>query len=332
MRNGRVSADAAERAAEANGFAAAWGGRQLRGWTRQWINDRKLPESMRGRHAKVATLLAIPSIATEFRAYLRSNKWSMNPEKLAKFTNNEMITKEADLYLKNVINDEMPNALKRYIKLELFPRIHLKVGCGISLSTACCWLHREGFRYMSHKKGLYFDGHDCPDVVEYRQNVFLPAMKEFEHRLVQYAIGDVEKELFVQPRNYVEHCLVPTPHDEMTAQSNDMNDKEWVFDNEFKLRKKGVGRGIHRSDVICSTCGHLSQAGESMEYGKNYEGYWNGERFCTQVGTKIVVGINFSPNTVTDGRENYSGIQSSSRSRLSGFIHHRQFPGAFCIC
>jgi hypothetical protein len=204
VRNGRVSADAAERAAEANGFAAAWGGRQLRNWTSRWINDRKLPESMRGRHTKVATLLSIPSIATELRAYLRSNKWSMNPEKLAKFTNNEMITKEADLYLKDVVNDEMPNALKRYIELELFPRIHLKVGRGISLSTARRWLHYEGFRYMSHKKGLYFDGHDRPDVVEYHQNVFLPAMKEFEHRLVRYTIGDVEKELFVPPRNYVE--------------------------------------------------------------------------------------------------------------------------------
>ncbi|KAG1732059.1 hypothetical protein EDB19DRAFT_1640483 [Suillus lakei] len=204
VRNGHVSADAAERAAEANGFAAAWGGRQLRSWTHQWINNRKLPESMRGHHTKVATLLAIPSIATELHTYLRSNKWSINPEKLAKFTNNEMIIKEADLYLKNVVNDEMPNALKRYIELELFPCIHLKVGRGISLSTAHCWLH------------------------------------------------------------------------------------QWVFDNEFKLRKKGVGRGIHRSDVICSTCGHLSQAGESMEYGKNYEGYWNGERFCTQMAEKII--------------------------------------------
>ncbi|KAG0703278.1 hypothetical protein DFH29DRAFT_874539 [Suillus ampliporus] len=258
----------AEHAAEANGFAAAWGGHQLHNWTHQWINDQKLPESMQGCQAKVTTLLSIPSIATELCAYLHSNKWLMNPEKLVKLTNNKMITKEADLYLKNVINDEMPNALKRYIELELFPCIHLKVGCGILLSTAHCWLHCEGFRYMSHKKGLYFDGHDHPNVVEYHQNVFLPAMKEFEHHLIQYTIGDVEKELFVQPHNYVEHCLVPTPHDKIMAQSNDMNDKEWVFDNEFKLQKKG--------------------AGESMEYGKNYEGYWNGKWFCTQMAKKII--------------------------------------------
>ncbi|KAG2157051.1 hypothetical protein DEU56DRAFT_750251 [Suillus clintonianus] len=149
--------------------------------------------SMAG-HASASMTENSMNPSTKLRAYLHSNKWSMNPEKLAKFTNNEMITKEADLYLKNVVDDEMPNALKRYIKSELFPCIQLKVGHGISLSTARCWLHREGFQYMSHKKGLYFDGHDRPDIVEYRQNVFLPAMKEFEHCLIQYTIGDVEKD------------------------------------------------------------------------------------------------------------------------------------------
>jgi hypothetical protein len=141
VRNGRLSSDAAERAAETNGFAPSWGGRQLRAWTHQWVNDRKLPESLRGHHAKVSTLLSIPSIATELRAYLHSNKWSINPDKLATFMNNKMIPKEADLYLRHLVNDEMPNALKKYIELELFPRIHLKAGHGISLSTAHRWLH-----------------------------------------------------------------------------------------------------------------------------------------------------------------------------------------------
>ncbi|KAH7902787.1 hypothetical protein BJ138DRAFT_1021520 [Hygrophoropsis aurantiaca] len=69
----------------------------------------------------------------------------------------------------------------------------------------------------------------------------------------------------------------------MTAQSNDAMDKYWVYSDEYKLRKKGAGRGIHRSDVICSTVGHMADAGQSLEYGKNYEGYWNGEMFVKQV-------------------------------------------------
>ena len=57
--------------------------------------------------------------------------------------------------------------------------MHLKVGKGISISTARRWLHREGFRYMEHKKGLYYDGHDWPDVLDYRQNEFLPLMEKY---------------------------------------------------------------------------------------------------------------------------------------------------------
>ncbi|KAI0351078.1 hypothetical protein OH77DRAFT_1411771, partial [Trametes cingulata] len=62
----------------------------------------------------------------------------------------------------------------------------------------------------------------------------------------------------------------------------------WVPDGEYSLKKKGVGRGIHRSDVICSTVGHLEEAGQSLEYGKNYEGYWTGELFVKQLKEKII--------------------------------------------
>jgi len=66
-----------------------------------------------------ADVLSIPSIKTELRAYLRSNKWSVNPERLAKFTANEMVPKEAEQYLKHVVDDEMPLALKKYLELKM---------------------------------------------------------------------------------------------------------------------------------------------------------------------------------------------------------------------
>ena len=127
------------------------------------------------------------------------------------------------------------------MELDLFPHIHLKVGKGISLATARRWLRHEGFRYTSYKKGLYFDGHNHPDVVQYRQDIFLPRMKEYEARLVQYVIGNVEIEEHIHPTNFVECQLVLCAHDEMTVQSNDMTQKSWVFDGEHKLQKKGVG-------------------------------------------------------------------------------------------
>lgn len=88
---------------------------------------------------------------------------------------------------------------------------------------------------MSHRKGLYFDGHDQPDVVSYRQEQFLPTMKEYERHLVRYVVGDVETEFKDPNCNFVEWRLVLCAHDEMTAQSNDVTDKYWVFEDQFKL-------------------------------------------------------------------------------------------------
>jgi hypothetical protein len=75
----------------------------------------------------------------------------------------------------------------------------------------------------------------------------------------------------------------------MTTQANDGQSMSWVPDGEHKLRKKGVSQGLHQSSIICSTVGHLEEAAHTIEYGKNYEGYWNGEMFVVQVGVIIQI-------------------------------------------
>src|SRR5882762_5006269 len=135
----------------------------------------------------------------------------MSPEKLLQFSENKLIPSATDEYLRHIIKEEMPRGLKQYMEYELFPRIQLKVSRGISLSTARRWMCQEGFRYISHKKGLYFDGHDRPDVVH-------------------YTVGDVDTELAIQPQNYMERRLVICAQDKMTAQANDSQGKSWVLD------------------------------------------------------------------------------------------------------
>ena len=77
--------------------------------------------------------------------------------------------------------------------------------------------------------------------------------------------------------------LVLVAHNEMTAQANDGVAMSWVWQGEQPLKKKGVGRGLHQSDVICSTKGWLREASQTLEYRKNYDGYWNGELFIKQL-------------------------------------------------
>jgi hypothetical protein len=60
----------------------------------------------------------------------------MDPEKLAKFSKDELVPKVAKDYLQLITREEIPCSLKKYMELRLFPWIHLRVGCGISLMTA----------------------------------------------------------------------------------------------------------------------------------------------------------------------------------------------------
>ena len=73
----------------------------------------------------------------------------------------------------------------------------------------------------------------------------------------------------------------------MTSQANDIMEKMWVYKNEYHLHKKGPGRGLHQSDTICSTVGWLKEGMQTLEYGKNYDGYWNGELFVKQVRSRL---------------------------------------------
>lgn len=70
VKNGCRSIDASQRAAEAQGFSAAWGGYLVRCWVRDWIKSRTLPDSSRGRHIKSYSLLEDPAIRAELRSFV----------------------------------------------------------------------------------------------------------------------------------------------------------------------------------------------------------------------------------------------------------------------
>ena len=125
-----------------------------------WIKLCELPELNHGQNVKVFTLLSDPTVWEELQNYVWSNKWSINPSKLAAFTWNELIPDKAKKYAHQIIDEEMSQGLKKYLEVELFPQIHMKVGKGISLTTTCHWLHHEGFCYMQYWKAIYFNGHN----------------------------------------------------------------------------------------------------------------------------------------------------------------------------
>ena len=201
--NKRKLIDASKRAAESQGFAENWGGRLVWKWVRRWVDARELLMLKRGSHAKTFSLLSDPAICAKVRSYVHSNKWAIDPAKFAQFGQEKMVPAAAKKFLEHIIRTEMPAGLKKYLDLELFPHIHMKVGRGISMSTVHRMLMQEGFKYTEHKKLLYYDGHECPDVVKYHQEQFLPAMEDHHKRMVEYVVNNMEEELEKKPANYV---------------------------------------------------------------------------------------------------------------------------------
>ena len=58
-------------------------------------------------------------------------------------------------------------------------------GCGISVQTAWQWLAKLNWQYTRTSKGMYVDGHEHKDVVEY-QKALVGRWKEYEKRFVTF--------------------------------------------------------------------------------------------------------------------------------------------------
>ncbi|CAJ0836719.1 11451_t:CDS:2, partial [Entrophospora sp. SA101] len=80
--DGRKKVDASELVAISLGWAKTYKGRCIRSWAKQWIQNRTLPESKRGKHPKMKSLWNHEDVAAQIRSYARSNKVDMTPKKL----------------------------------------------------------------------------------------------------------------------------------------------------------------------------------------------------------------------------------------------------------
>ena len=73
---------------------------------------------------------------------------------------------------------------------------------GIRSRTACRWLHQLGYNWRDIRKGVFIDGHERPDVVEYR-NQFLREIEAVKPYLVEF-----EEDGSVKSKIYPEDCAV----------------------------------------------------------------------------------------------------------------------------
>ena len=157
-----------------------------------------------------------------------------------------------------------------------------------------------GMDYVRYSKGLYVDGHERPDVVEYR-NAFLQRISEHSKYFFQYDGEDME--VVTPPMlSSDQRPRILVTHDESCFSSHDGKTTIWMDINDRPLRPKGQGRSIMVSEFLCECHGPLKLSEHQMKDhtgisfetcaiimpGKQQDGYWTTSDLIHQVKTKLM--------------------------------------------
>ena len=170
----------------------------------------------------------------------------------------------------------------------------------ISLRTSIRWLHHLGFKPVSHKKGVYIDGHEREDVIKHRE-ALLKTLEDLRvsHRPLPRCSDDPPRVRLEADEEKKE--LVIIFHDESIFNTNEGQTWMWGESERPAILPKTKGSGIMVSDFVEEHGGYLKllpdevdeaksqypnikpDARSLLEYGAEKEGYWTSERFMDQI-------------------------------------------------
>ena len=169
----------------------------------------------------------------------------------------------------------------------------------ISLRTSIRWLHHLGFKPVSHKKGVYIDGHEREDVIKHREAL----LKTLEHLRVSHRplprCSDDPPRVRLEADEEKKE-LVIIFHDESIFNTNEGQTWMWGESERPAILPKTKGSGIMVSDFVEEHGEYLKllpdeveaksqypnikpDARSLLEYGAEKEGYWTSERFMDQI-------------------------------------------------
>ena len=128
----------------------------------------------------------------------------------------------------------------------------------ITERTACNWLKKLSWRYEEKRNGMYIDGHEREDVVQYRK-AFVARWKEYEKR---FHTWDHNGNPLPLPTGFpvpgARFHLILITHDESTFYQNDERKTHWAHASSTPTPKqKGNGQSLMVSDFLTVEWGRL---------------------------------------------------------------------------
>ena len=161
-------------------------------------------------------------------------------------------------------------------------------------------MKRLGYRWTTDPCGQYVDGHKRKDVIDYRQNIFLPRWMDIEERTRKWTEDQKEEMIGEQPAN---RRVVVWFHNESTFYANDRRKLRWVHKSETAIsHMKGEGASLMVSDFVSADYRWLHSPDKTKEArvlfktGKNCEGYFTNNDILNQTTTAMDILAEFNPN------------------------------------
>lgn len=190
---------------------------------------------------------------------------------------------ELSMYLQSLGKYVSAMDLVRYSQQD---DVQQRYGFTISLATARRWMKQMGMRWMKTPKGQYVDGHERPDVVEYRQNTYIPRRLSPHLPSRTWTEETIGNPVTTSPLN--QHT-VHWHHDETTYTQNDRRQVRWVPKDETPIpQPKGEGPSLMVADFVSADYGWLrspdgkEQARVLFKAGANRDGYFTNEEILEQ--------------------------------------------------
>ncbi|PKY31131.1 hypothetical protein RhiirB3_448578 [Rhizophagus irregularis] len=183
-------------------------------WAKSWIENGVLPVSLQGCHQKIKSFIDDEDVIEKSLEFIRESEGKITPKLYRTFVNNTLFSQ-------------------------------MKITASISEKTSRVWLRKLGFVPQSRKKGIYFNGHERPDL-----------MPTFEG-------NNMKQKDPILPNGKKLHIFVT--HDECLFYANDDRPIIWAPLGEPPLRKKGQGKSIMVSDFLLETIGCLKLTDEQAQ-------------------------------------------------------------------
>lgn len=248
-------------------------GRNIRLWADFFLKEHKLPKINQGCHIKKKSLISDENAQQVCRTWLRSQR-------------------------SNAISGR---SFCNWVNEHFHEELGLPSSVEITERTATRWLHILDYQVGdSTKKGMYLDGHERADVVEYRKK-FLNEMEDHLKRMPVYVGDEMETRIMPELTDSIKPLIIVV-HDESCFQSNDGGKTGWFDENHRHIRPKGFGKSLMVSAFLCECHGLLrlsegqkaqhpgvvSDSTEIIKPGSNSEGYWTNADLVKQTKEKAL--------------------------------------------